>query len=470
MFIGRERELQTLRRLYEKNSFQMAVVYGRRRVGKTALLTEFCKGKHALFFTAQQKNNVANLRAFSQELYRFLGLPENAPSFGAWDDALRYLAQACAASGEKAVLVFDEFPYAAQAEPSLPSVFQIAIDHQLKSTNLLLILCGSNEGFMESEVLGAKSPLYGRRSAQIRLTPFDYRDAARFIPQAEPQEQVIYYSAFGGTPYYLEQIDPSLTFSQNVEALFFDMSGTLYAEPQMLLRQELREPATYTSVLDAIGSGATVPKRIAERAGVDEAAVGSYLAALVRLGIVQREVPLGDNPDRSRKGLYTIRDPFFSFWYRFVSPNINLVEQGMGSVAAGMATDGPRLSEYVGHQFEGICLQWVIRQARAGALPFVPTAFGRWWGTDPTARERVDIDVLATCPSDRALLAGECKWRDSFNETEAIETLAHRAAILDGFSQRWLMLFMKRQASSGTIEKVGKRADVQIVTVEQMYE
>ena len=211
VFVGRDAELKTLNSLYAKTDFQMLVLYGRRRVGKTALLSHFCKER------------------------------EDNPAFESWGTALGYIADHCP-QDERTVFVFDEFPYAAMANPSLPSTLQIAIDHSFKSTNLMLALCGSNEGFMESEVLGYKSPLYGRRTSQIRLKPFDYRDSARLLAGHTAEEQVTYYAAFGGTPYYLEQIDKSLTFAENVRRLMFDISGILYAEPQMLIRQELREP------------------------------------------------------------------------------------------------------------------------------------------------------------------------------------------------------------------------------------
>lgn len=469
MFIGRETELGTLERLYRHKGFRMAVVYGRRRVGKTALLSEFCRGKQALFFTAQQKNTTANLRVFSRQVYEFLGLPASTPPLPSWDEALSYFAQRLEESGQHVVFVFDEFPYAAEADPSLPSIMQIAIDHQFSKTNTCLILCGSNESFMEGKVLGSKSPLYGRRHVQIRLRPFNYYDAAQFVPGLSPEDRVTCYAAFGGTPYYLEQLDADMSLAENIEALFFDLSGTLYVEPQMLLRQELREPAVYASVLDAVGSGATVPKQIAERAGVDENAIGSYLAALVRLDILQRIVPFGENPSRSRKGRYSIKDPFFAFWYRFVSPSTGAIEQGLGRAVARQALEKSSLSEYVGHQFENVCMQWVVRRALSGLLPFLPTEFGRWWGTDPSLREQVDVDVVAASSAERRLLVGECKWRGSFNETEAVKTLERRACLLGDYDKVDHVLFMKGDPSPETARKAAERDDLEIVTAEDLY-
>ncbi len=470
MFVGREDELDTLGRQYERRGFKMVVLYGRRRVGKTTLVDHFVRNRRALYFTAQQKSDAINLRAFSQAVYRFFGMPEGAGAFLSWSDALSYVADRASRDEAGFVFVFDEFPYAAEACPSLPSALQLAIDHGFSGTNVLMILCGSNEGFMESEVLGVKSPLYGRRTAQIRLKPFDYYDAARMLPgHLTCQERVQYYSAFGGTPYYLAQIDPSASFESNIAELFFNVSGLLYEEPLMLLRQELREPALYHSVLDAVASGRTNPKGIAEAAGVDPNAAGRYLKTLEDLGIVEREVPLGESPGRTRRSKYALADPFFSFWYRFVSPSIGAIEAGAGRAAATSAS-GPALATYVGTQFERVCLQWLVRQNRQGKLPFLATAFGRWWGTDPRAREEVDIDVMATAKATSSALFGECKWRGSFDETEALRKLEQRASLPGDFRERYYVLFSREPVSQKTRRKAAERDDVRLIDAEGLYE
>ena len=218
MFVGREKELAVLDRMYAKRDFQMAVIYGRRRVGKTTLIDEFVKDKRTLYFTAQQKTSRQNLELFSNAVYSTFGLPSSLPAFSSWNDALAFVVRQVESEPTAAplVFVFDEFPYAAEAEPSLPSALQSAIDHGFKQTSVKLILCGSNQGFMESEVLGGKSPLYGRRTLQIRLKPFDYLDAARMLPGVPVEELPVYYATFGGTPYYLSQIDLGVTYEENV--------------------------------------------------------------------------------------------------------------------------------------------------------------------------------------------------------------------------------------------------------------
>ena len=289
MFVGRQRELDALDRLYAKPSFQMLVLYGRRRVGKTTLLEHFAKGKPSVFFTAKEQSSARNLQEFSQALFEYFDTAEGLAAFDSWGAAFSFLAKRVKGQSEKLVFVFDEFPYAAATDPSLPSVLQVAIDRELKSANVLLVLSGSNEGFMESNVLGGKSPLYGRRTAQIKLEPFDYYDAAKMLPAVtDPREVVRYYATFGGTPYYLAQINDGESYLDNINGLFFETSGLLYEEPLMLLRQELREPSLYNSILYAVASGATSPKGIAERAGVESGTTSRYLKTLEDLGLTAR--------------------------------------------------------------------------------------------------------------------------------------------------------------------------------------
>lgn len=470
MFVGRERELAALERMYGKSDFQMAVIYGRRRVGKTTLIDEFTKDKRVLYFTAQQKTSRQNLELFSAAAYTAFSLPGSLPAFSSWNDALAFVVERVESDtgGVPLVFVFDEFPYAAEADPSLPSVFQTTIDHGFKQTNTKLILCGSNEGFMESEVLGAKSPLYGRRTMQIHLKPFDYLDAARMLPRLPPEQELAYYATFGGTPYYLSQVDPALTYEENVRELLFDSMGMLYEEPLMLLRQEVHEPAQYNSILDAIGAGNGTSTRIAEVAGVNPNSVGKYIKTLVSLGIIEKVAPFGEITT-SRSSRYRIKDPFFAYWYRFVSRYLGAIEEGAGAAAAGYATSGAAFATYLGGQFELVCLQWVSRESAAGRLPFAALEFGKWWGTDPQTREETDIDVVAANKAEHKLLVGKCKWRNSFDETAAIEALEHRATLLRGFSQCYHVLFTKRAVSEGTREKVAARSDLRVVTAEELY-
>lgn len=469
MFVGRKRELAALERHFNTGRFEMAVVYGRRRVGKTFLLSEFAKGKRCLFFTAVEKSDEINLRNFSDAVFELFGV-SGLPAFSSWSAALAFVAAHASDLGSPLLFVFDELPYAAKANPSLPSMLQASIDHDFLATDVCMVLCGSNQGFMESEVLGGKSPLYGRRTMQVKLEPFTFFEALPMLPRASTVDLVHYYATFGGTPYYLSQIDSTLGYLQNVRELLFDPYGVLFAEPEMLLRQELREVALYQSILDAIGSGATLPKQIAERAGIDKNSAGKYLATLAGLGIVRRDVPYGEHSVRSKRGLWHMADPFFAFWYRFVSPFTAAVERNDGSaVIAQVLTDEP-LETHTGLQFETICQQWVEKEGHDGSLGFVAAYIGKWWGTDPVARERADVDVVAADAFGKEMLLGECKWRNTFDESEALRLLAQRADAFAGSARRTYMLFCKQPVSEGTHRKAAAREDLRILTAEDLVE
>lgn len=465
MFVGRQNELRRLEDAYGTGTFQMAVIYGRRRVGKTTLISEFARSKRTLFFTALEQADADNLADFTRALTEFFGLPGGV-RFESWRDAFDYLCEQ--ATRERFVFVFDEFPYAAKRNGSLPSLLQVCIDHKLQTTEAFVILCGSNQGFMESDVLGRKSPLYGRRTLQIRLGPLGYRDAALMVPWASPHEAFRIYGCVGGVPYYLAQVRAGRSLRETLRELFFDPAGFLYGEPGMLLRQELSEPAAYNSVLRAVAGGATRPKEIAERTKIERNSLAGYLSTLVSLGILERAVPFGENPESSKRAIYRIREAAFAFWYRFVMPRVTQVEDGAGALALAAISDGD-LDTYLGLRFERVCREWLLAQAIAGELPVPVDAFGSWWGTDPDRRTTTDIDVVAANTRSGEMLVGECKYRESFDETEAMRELERRASLIRGYEPQCYYLFSKHALSTGTVEKVQKLPSWHLVTVEDLY-
>lgn len=467
MFVGREQELTGLNGLYRRGGFQMVVLYGRRRVGKTALAEEFMRDKPSISFTAMERSAQENLRAFSAAIMRYAGFESSDTAFGSWREALTFLARHVAEA--QLVLLIDEFPYAAQSQPSLPSELQVTIDETLKDTNIFLILCGSNQGFMETEVLGYKSPLFGRRTGQIHLQPFDYLGAAKMLPGCTPEDAAMYYACIGGVPYYLAAVDLSLSFAQNIEQLFFQKIGLLYEEPEMLLRQELREPALYNSIIAAIAGGAVRLSEITDRVGVERSLVAKYLATLVELGVIDRETPFGENPRTTKRGHYYVRDGCFAFWYRFVGSNTMSIESGTGSLAARAALDSQSFSTFMGKRFELMCREWMARQAAYGVLPVQVTAVGAWWGTDPVARAQTDIDVVAADSTTGRAIFGECKWRNRFNESEAIEGLKAKCDLVKGCKPTWFYLFSKHPVSDVTAQKHKDEA-VRFVCLDEMFD
>jgi len=464
VFIGRERELLSLNKLYSENKFQMVVMYGRRRIGKTTLISEFISDKPAIFFTAQEVNDALNLNRFSKKIYNFFGVPDSAGAFANWIDAFDFLAEK--AKEKRFILAFDEFPYAVSANRSLKSILQIAIDHGLKNTGMFLILCGSHMGFMENEVLGYKSPLFGRRTAQIKLEGFDYYNAGKMLDGFSNEEKLQFYACIGKTPHYLSQIKTNQSFEDNIKELYFNISGYLYNEPMMLLQQELREPAMYNSIIAAIAGGASKLNEIATKINEDSPKVNKYLQTLVNLQIINKIYPFGENIQNSRKGIYRIADNCYDFWYGFVFPNKPEIESGSGDIIADVTAFGEKLSSYIGKPpFETICLQYLQRANRSKKLPFTATSFGSWWGSDPKEKTQTDFDVIAANRTGKQIILGECKWKNDINFTAESTKLISKAHLLAEYKERYYYIFSKTPPG----EKQ-KPDNVSVVTAEMMYE
>jgi len=464
MFVGREKELSTLEKLYSEKCFQMVVMYGRRRIGKTTLISEFIAGKPAIFFTAQEVNDSHNLGQFSKRVYSFFDIPESTGAFADWNAAFDFLAKK--AKEQHFILAFDEFPYAAAANRSLKSILQIAIDHSFKNTGLFLILCGSHVAFMENEVLGYKSPLFGRRTAQMRLEGFDYYNAGKILSNFSNPDKLKLYACVGGTPHYLAQIKASETFEENIERLFFDISGYLYNEPMMLLQQELREPAMYNSIIGAIAGGASRLNEIATKIGEDSPKVNKYLQTLINLQIVKKLYPFGENPQNSRKGIYQIADSCYDFWYNFVFPNKPDIESGSGDIIADSILSGERVSSYIGKPaFETICLQYLKRANRSRKLPFVAASFGSWWGNDPKEKTQTDFDVITANRNDKQIILGECKWKNDVNFAAETKKLKSKDHLLPEYKERYYYIFSK-----STPNNEYAADGVTIVTTDVLYD
>jgi hypothetical protein len=467
MFVSRESELSALGKLYSKKKFQMIVIYGRRRVGKTTLIKEFVNGKPAIFFSAQEANESLNLQIFSKEVYAFFGMPETTGVFAGWHDAFMFIAEK--AKTQQFILAIDEFPYIVEANRSVKSILQNIVDHKLLNTQLYLILCGSQIGFMETEVLGYKSPLFGRRTAQLRIEGFDCIDAAKMLPSASNEDKVRYYACIGGTPHYLAHIDESLTFEENIIELFFKPQGYLCSEATMLLQQELREPAMYNSILTAIATGSSRLNEISTKIGENTAKTIKYIKTLIDMRILHRLHPFGENPERSRKGVYALSDNFFRFWYRYVFLNTPAIESGMGIDIAENAVFSD-LSSFVGrYAFEEVCRQYVLRRNKEKTLPFVATNLGLWWGIDPDTRTSSDIDIIADNKQEKKALLGECKWRNEPTDATDVQKLISKSHLIPGYDNYRFIFFSKAPYSTAAKQLEKERNDLELITLDMMF-
>jgi hypothetical protein len=318
MFYCREEELGKMNRRYADGNFECIVIYGRRRVGKTALINEFCKDKPVIYFSALRATAQENLSALSKAIQEYkTPEAESFPDYRSFDDAFAEISRI--AKTERVVFVIDEYPYLANAQESISSQMQHLIDHVWSESKLYLILCGSSMSFMEYQVLGYESPLYGRRTAQFKIEPLTYRETAVFNPQLSLEQNALIYGITGGVPHYINKLAVRGSVDDALLENLFDRSSYLYEEPENLLKQELREPAVYNSIITAIAGGASRMNEIITKTGVESGPCSKYIKVLIDLGIVKKETPLMEKS--ARKTIYQLDDNFFRFWYRFVPRN-----------------------------------------------------------------------------------------------------------------------------------------------------
>lgn len=425
MFIGRERELRSLERLYKKGTFQLPVIYGRRRVGKTAIIEQFTHDLPTVYFTAVEADGRVNLRNLSRELYAFEHPDSNSEAAPLYSDFYAaFEAVFDLALRRQLVFVIDEFPYLAKADPGVPSYLQALVDRNKDASHLFLILCGSSLSFMKEQVFDEKSPLYGRRTAQLEVRPFDFFESLPFLRGMGLQEAAEAYGMVGGIPLYLLQFDGGETLRGNVEAAFLDPSSILYEEPVNLLKQEIQKASQYNAMLAAIAGGASQNNQIATAVGLTSTEITYYLKELQRLELVRREVPILGG---GRRAVYRISDNLFRFWYRFVMPHRPTIERGITTRALA-AVEG-HMSEYMGPVFEEICAQWIWRRYTQGDLDFDFDDIGRWWGNDPRTRQEAEIDIVCRDAA-TATAVGECKWRSEAFPATDLEKLMGRSPLV----------------------------------------
>lgn len=462
LFIGREKELAELNDLYIQDRFQLFVLYGRRRVGKTTLLNEFCKGKDAIFYSAEQSNDKLNLEKFSRLVFDFYN-ENNIEPFSSWGNALSYIDEK--QKEKRLVLVIDEFPYLVRKNKALLSELQHLIDHRLKNGKLFMVLCGSYMGFMEKEVLSSKSPLFGRRTGQLHMKPFNYQTGIQFLDNFSDEDKLKLYGAFGGTPLYLQQIQQDKSFEENIRNAFLKVTSYLYEEPLLLLRQEVQEPGVYSAIIEAIAEGYTKSNEISTKTGEDNAKCLKYIKTLCELGIVYKETPF-DEKDSTRKTIYGISDFMFRFWYRYIFGNRTLVETGAQDAVFEKRIK-PNYNSYMGLVFEKICSDYLKSQNSCGMLPFLFTDIGRWWGTNPKTRQQVEIDLIANEGKD--YLICECKWRNEKTGLDILNELREKADVFNSArTKTWFVLFSKSGFTDSLIAEAEKNPEIILIGLDKI--
>ena len=456
MFIGRERELKALNKLYSSNKFEFAVIYGRRRIGKTELIKQFLGDKKAIYFMGIESNAKLNLENFSKSILEFNTGIRADTSFSNFQAALEYVFQL--AEHDRIILAIDEYPYVARSSKSLASTLQLLIDKYKDTSKLMLILCGSSMSYIEDNVLSYKAPLYGRRTAQIKLLPFDFEETCRYLADMSGEDKALMYGAVGGTPQYLLQVSDKLSVEENIKNTYLNPISFLYEEPTNLLKQEVREPAIYTAIITAIATGASRMADISTKVGEDTSVCTTYIKNLISLGIVQKETPYGGKA--SRKTIYSIADNMFRFWYRFVLENNSIIARGADDLAYKRIE--PYFTDYMGKVFEDISAQYLWKLLVTGKSPIEFTSLGRWWGNDPRTRSQTEIDIMGEQNKNSALFA-ECKWTNEKVDLGVLETLVQRSELF-AYKNVHLFLFAKSGFTKGCIDKAAELGNVTLVT------
>ena len=326
----------------------------------------------------------------------------------------------------------------------------------------MLILCGSSMSYMEDEVLAYKSPLYGRRTAQMKIFPFSFDEACRYLKNYSDEDKALAYGIVGGTPQYLLQIDDRLSIEDNIKNTYLNPISFLYEEPTNLLKQEVREPAIYTAIITAIAVGASRMSDISNKVGEDSNICANYLKSLINLGIVKKETPYGEKT--SRKSIYSIEDNMFRFWYRFVPNNNSVIMRGAADIVYRRIE--PQLSEYMGAVFEEICKQYLWKLLLDGNSPVEFSELGRWWGNDPIEKKQTEIDIMGEQDKQTALF-GECKWTNEKVDLGVLETLIKRSKLFSYINVH-LFLFSRSGFTKGCIDKANELGNVSLVTYADM--
>ncbi|MEK3546103.1 ATP-binding protein [Lactobacillus crispatus] len=465
MFVGRHQELEQLNQAYQENNFQFTVIYGRRRIGKTSLINEFLKDKKAIYYVALEENAEDNLKRFSDAISIFKNTDQGGKEkFADFEECFKEITRL--AQKQRVILVIDEFPYLAKAYPTISSMLQSYIDHEFKETNLFLILCGSSMSFMERQVLGYQSPLYGRRTLALKLEPFKLSEAHEMLPKLSKEDAFIINTVCGGVPQYLSYMSDSMSVADNIKKNFLSKSGRLFDEPNNLLQQELRDPTNYNSIINAIASGASKHSKIAQSAHLQTGPLTTYLNNLIDLGIVEKKLPVTEQKkSKSKNIVYRICDGMFRFWYTFVGKQTDLIERGLTDLAWVKVQKG--LSDFMGPEFEKYSQDFMWSQDMNEKI--VPNPFihlGNWWGTDKRTHQQVELDIVGFSDDERDGYFGECKWKNEPISRSVLEKLITNSEIFK-YPIKHYYLFSK-SGFTDSCQELAEKINCQLFTFEKM--
>lgn len=477
MFIGRKQELQFLEDKYNSKGGQLIVVYGRRRVGKTETLREFCKNKPHIFYSCREISDKLQLRSFSEKLLREkIPAASYVKEFADWETAFRNVAELPYGDNKKLIII-DEFPYMCKNNESIPSILQNLWDEQLKDENVMIVLCGSAMSFIEKELLAEKNPLYGRATGIYKMEAMGFYDAVQFFPNYTDKEKIIAYSVLGGIPHYLAQFDPAKSLDDNIKKNILTKGCILYSEVEFILRQELRETPLYNTIIESVALGNTKLNDISTKSLIDDTSKTSvYLKNLIELQIVEREFSVDDGTKEranNNRGLYRLTDNFFRFWYAFVFTNISELEGGDVDGVFEYAIK-PQIHEFAALGFEDVCREYIREMQKENKLPFRYKRMGRWWGKTTVRRKEItetketEIDLLAVSEKSDKYLVGECKFKGKpFSYSEYLDTIVKLSPQKEK-AEFYYYLFSESGFDEKIIAEAAKTERIKPITIEDI--
>ncbi len=384
----------------------------------------------------------------------------NAPEFQSFDAAFDRISKM--AENERIIFVIDEYPYLAKAEQAVSSMLQHLIDHVWSNGKLYLILCGSSMSFMEYQVLGYESPLYGRRTAQFKIEALTYKETAVFNPELTVYDNALIYGVTGGVPHYINKLDVANDLDEALKENVFERSAYLFEEPENLLKQELREPGVYNSIITAIAEGASRLNEIAAKTGLETAVCSKYISVLMDLGIVKRETPFTEK--NSKKTIYMLADNFFRFWYRFVPQNITVINSGRIEYVYDNVIK-KYYPDYMGLVFKKMCQEYLLYYAKI-AVNII--GMGQWWGTDNIKKKQIQIDIVGELLEEGEYIIGSCKYRNELIGVDEYELLREYAGVF-GKGRKYHYYIFSKSGFTEELKALAAKGELRLVTLEEMY-
>lgn len=460
-FINRTSELEFLNKEYKQNRSSFIVIYGRRRIGKTALIRNFIKDKPSMYFLASEEMEMQNINNLKELAADFTGNVLLKKGFDfTWEDIFTVVKDY--KKEIKKVIVIDEFQYLGKINKAFPSVFQRIWDTILKDENIMVILCGSLINMMESQTLSYSSPLYGRRTGQIKMKQISFNHYKEFFDEKGKEELIEYFSVTGGVPKYIELFKEERNIFEAIKSNIINKQSFLYEEPIFLLEQEVGDIGTYFSIIKTIAAGNHKLGKIASVLGVSQTNLTRYLKTLMDLDLIERTIPITEsNPEKSKKGLYYIKDNFIQFWFKFIYPYRSYIEiEDIDFVMKKIEHNF--IDNHVSFVFEEICKEEVWNLSKENKLPFRVLKVGKWWDSSN------EIDIVGINDDTKDILIGECKYLNTKVDTDIFYKLIEKGRLIDWNKEsrkEQYILFSKSGFSDELIEMSRNRKDVLLISL-----